>query len=301
MATIGSTNPLQAGSAGASASSGLASDGRGLDALRRSANADPRTAAREAAKQFESLFTAELLKSMRAASQPSDLDNEGSRLGTQLLDAQLSAQLAGRPGGLADVLAKQLERQMALTPGPIPSTGQANTSQPTVVTPANQPRVPTTSAAGFIQQHASAAKAAEAATGIPSAFMLAQAGHETGWGRKEIIGNDGSASHNLFGIKATPAWKGPTVDVTTTEYDKAGTAQKVVQKFRAYGSEAESFADYAKLMKNSPRYAGVVAAGGDAQAFAQNLQKAGYATDPAYADKLTKAIGMAVRLQRGAA
>jgi len=292
------TNTTLSGSAAAGSAGGLASDGRGLDALRRSAKDDPKAAAKEAAKQFESLFTAELLKTMRAASEPSSLDNEGSRMGTQLLDAQLSAKLSGRPGGLADVLAKQLERQMALTPGPIPSAGQANNAQPTVVTPANEPRVPTTSAAGFIKQHAQAAKAAEAATGIPSAFMLAQAGHETGWGRKEIIGTDGTASHNVFGIKATPAWKGATVDVNTTEYDKAGQAQKVVQKFRAYGSEAESFADYAKLMKNSPRYAGVVAAGGDAQAFAQNLQKAGYATDPAYADKLGKAITMAVKLQR---
>ena len=294
-----STSSLQASNNAAnSAASGLASDGRGLDALRRSAQSDPKAAAKEAAKQFESLFTAELLKTMRASSEGSELDNEGSKLGTQLLDAQLSSKLSGRPGGLADVLAKQLERQMALTPGPIPSAGRANDSQPTVVTPANEPRVPTVSAAGFIKQNSAAAKAAEAKTGIPATFMLAQAGHETGWGRKEIIGNDGTASHNVFGINATPAWKGATVDVTTTEYDKSGQAQKLVQKFRAYGSEAESFADYAKMMKNSPRYAGVVAAGGDAQAFAQNLQKAGYATDPSYADKLGKAINMATKLQR---
>ena len=295
------SSSLSGSTAAANAAGGLAADGHGLDALRRNAKDDPKAAAKEAAKQFESLFTAELLKTMRASSEGTEMDNEGTKLGTQLLDAQLSSKLAGQPGGLADVLAKQLERQMALTPGPIPSTGRANDSQPTVVTPANEPRVPTISAVGFIKQHAKAAKAAEAKTGIPSAFMLAQAGHETGWGRKEIIGNDGSASHNVFGIKATPAWKGPTVDVTTTEYDKAGKPQKVVQKFRAYGSEAESFADYAKMMKYSPRYAEVVKAGGDAQTFAANLQKAGYATDPNYADKLGKAIGMAVRLQRGAA
>ena len=54
-------------------------------------------------------------------------------------------------------------------------------------------------------------------------------------------------------------------------------------------------------MKNSPRYANVVAAGSDARNFAQGLQKAGYATDPAYAEKLAKVINTTARLQRGAA
>ena len=81
-------------------------------------------------------------------------------------------------------------------------------------------------------------------------------------------------------------------------FRSGGVARKVVQKFRAYGSYAESFADYASLMKNNPRYAGVVSAGADAQGFAQGLQKAGYATDPAYASKLTKVIATTQRLQR---
>jgi flagellar protein FlgJ len=85
--------------------------------------------------------------------------------------------------------------------------------------------------------------------------------------------------------------------VTTTEYI-GGRPQKVVQKFRAYASHAESFADYAKLMKDSPRYQNVVAAGADAKGFAQGLQKAGYATDPAYAQKLTRVIDTTLRLQR---
>jgi flagellar protein FlgJ len=74
-----------------------------------------------------------------------------------------------------------------------------------------------------------------------------------------------------------------------------------VQKFRAYASHAESFADYAKLMKNSPRYQNVVAAGTDAKGFAQGLQRAGYATDPAYAEKLGRVINTTLRLQRSQA
>jgi flagellar protein FlgJ len=279
----------------------LASDSRGLETLRRSAAKDPKAAVRDAAKQFESLFMNELLKSMRQATMSSGLmDNQATKLGTEMLDAQLATKLAGQPGGLADVIAKQLERQMGLTPGPIPNTKSANTSLPTVARADAVPKLPEKSAAGFVQQHTEAAKAAEAATGIPAAFMIAQSAHETGWGKKEIIGRDGSNSNNLFGIKAGANWTGPTVDVMTTEFI-GGRAQKVVQKFRAYASHAESFADYAQLMKNSPRYQNVVAAGADAKGFAQGLQRAGYATDPAYAEKLGRVINTTLRLQRSLA
>jgi flagellar protein FlgJ len=74
-----------------------------------------------------------------------------------------------------------------------------------------------------------------------------------------------------------------------------------VQAFRAYSSHAESFADYARLMQSSPRYREVVAHSGDAQRFAQGLQRAGYATDPHYADKLGRVINTTLRLQRSLA
>ena len=294
--------PLGAsGGARGAGSAALVTDARSLDGLRRSAGQDPKTAAREAAKQFESLFMNELMKTMRASTQASGmLDNAATKLGTEMLDAQLVSKMAGQPGSLSDVIAKQLERQMALVPGPIPSVGSANKSLPIVSSPDAVPKLPEKSAAGFVQQHSAAAEAASAETGIPAQFMLAQAALETGWGKREIVGQDGTASHNLFGIKAGAKWTGPTVDVTTTEY-LGGAPRKMVQKFRAYASEAESFADYARLMKDSPRYAGVVAAGADAKGFAQGLQMAGYATDPAYADKLAKVINTTQRLQRGAA
>ena len=127
--------------------------------------------------------------------------------------------------------------------------------------------------------------------------MVAQAAHESGWGRREIRNADGSSSHNLFGIKAGASWKGKTATVTTTEYVN-GQAVKTQAKFRAYDSYAASFADYASMMKSSPRYAKVVANADTAQGFAQGLQRAGYATDPAYADKLTRVINTTLRLQR---
>ena len=111
---------------------------------------------------------------------------------------------------------------------------------------------------------------------------------------------DGSNSFNLFGIKAGSGWKGATTQVMTTEYVD-GRPQKTVQSFRAYSSYEESFADYARLMKTSPRYREVVATADNAQSFAQGLQRAGYATDPAYADKLGRVINTTLRLQRSLA
>ena len=276
----------------------LASDGRTLDGLKRDATSNPKGAAREAARQFESLFMGELLKSMRAATQTSGLmDNAGTKLGTEMLDAQLASKTAGRPGSLSEVIEKQLERQMGLVPGPIPNTRRANESLPTVQETTAAPKVPEKSAAGFVRQHTAAAESASSATGIPAPFMLAQAALETGWGKREIIGRDGTNSHNLFGIKAGGSWNGPTVEVTTTEYI-GGQPRKMIQKFRAYANEAESFADYARLMKESPRYAKVVERAADAKAFAMGLQKAGYATDPLYGQKLGQVINTTLRLQR---
>lgn len=302
MAAIPLTSTLGGGAAASGAGTApLVTDSRSLDGLRRSAGQDPKSAAREAAKQFESLFMNELMKTMRASTQATGmLDNQSTKLGTEMLDAQLVSKMAGQPGSLSDVIARQLERQMALVPGPIPSAGTANKSLPIVSAPDAVPKLPEKSAAGFVQQHSQAAEAAAAESGIPAQFMLAQAALETGWGKREIIGRDGSNSHNLFGIKAGSNWDGPTVDVTTTEYI-GDQPRKMVQKFRAYASEAESFADYARLMKDSPRYANVVANASDAKQFASGLQRAGYATDPLYAEKLGKVINTTLRLQRSMA
>jgi len=133
------------------------------------------------------------------------------------------------------------------------------------------------------------AEEASKTTGIPAKFMLGQAALESGWGKHVIRTADGGTSHNLFGIKATGGWKGKTVDAVTTEYVN-GVPQKRVEKFRAYDSYADSFRDYAKLLRDNPRYEKVLANANDVKGFAQGLQRAGYATDPNYAAKLTNII-----------
>lgn len=281
-------------------SSGLSSDVHSLNSLRAKVQQDPKAAVREAAKQFETLFMQELMKSMRATTMDSGmLDNSGGELATGMLDQQLAGQMSGLKGGLADAIARQLERQMGMAPGPIPSTVAANKVPAPLGLPAQTPaRIPERGAASFIEQHGDAARRAEAESGIPASYMVAQAAHESGWGRREILHADGSPSFNLFGIKAGGSWRGPVAEVTTTEYVD-GVARKVTAKFRAYASHAESFADYARLMKTSPRYQAVLAADTPNE-FATGLQRAGYATDPAYADKLTRVINTTLRLQRSA-
>jgi flagellar protein FlgJ len=202
--------------------------------------------------------------------------------------------MSGLNGGLSDAIVRQLERQMGVAVEAAKAKPALNTVSQ--ATPLRKPA----SAGEFVARHTEAARAAEAKTGIPATFMVAQAAHETGWGKKTIRMADGSESFNLFGIKAGADWKGPVARITTTEYVN-GEPKKVVQSFRAYSSYEASFSDYARLMQTSPRYREVVARADDAKQFAQGLQRAGYATDPAYADKLGRVINTTLRLQRSLA
>ncbi len=274
----------------------MSADVSGLASLRTQAAQDPKAAIKQAAKQFEALFMRELMKSMREATPTTGLfDNQATRLGTEMLDAQLAEKASGGPGSLSALIARQLERQMGATVPELAGTAKkAELGRTGLV--GSAPRIPETRAANFLDQHAASAQAAQATTGIPATFMLAQAAHESGWGRREIMRADGTPSNNLFGIKAGPGWQGAVAEVVTTEY-VGGQPQKLVQRFRAYADASESFADYARLMKTNPRYQGVMAAGSDAQAFAQGLQRAGYATDPHYAAKLERVIQTARRHQ----
>ncbi len=122
--------------------------------------------------------------------------------------------------------------------------------------------------------------------GVEPRYLVAQAALETGWGKSMIRQKDGSNSHNLFGIKATN-WSGESAMARTTEYVN-GRAVKQVEGFRAYASFEQSFDDFVSLLQNSDRYQSAVNAGGDSERFVRELQKAGYATDPQYARKVSQ-------------
>jgi flagellar protein FlgJ len=140
----------------------------------------------------------------------------------------------------------------------------------------------------FLAQLSLPAKLASQQSGVPHHLILAQAALESGWGQRQIRRENGEPSFNIFGVKASGSWKGPTTEITTTEYEN-GEAKKVKAKFRVYSSYLEALSDYVGLISRNPRYAAVTAAA-TAEQGAQALQNAGYATDPNYARKLTSMI-----------
>ncbi|WP_394790087.1 glucosaminidase domain-containing protein [Rhodoferax sp.] len=274
-------------------SNSLAADAQSLNALKMQAGKDSPAAIKETAKQLESLFMRELIKSMREATTKSGmLESPQGDLGTDLLDQQLSVIMSGQPGGLSAAIERQLSRQT--TGADTALSGPKALSMPAITKPLSPASI---SQSDFVQRHNAAATQVEQATGIPASYMLGQAGHETGWGRKEIHNADGSTSFNLFGIKAGSGWTGKTTSVTTHEVIN-GESRKVVSKFRAYDSYEDSFKDYANLINNSPRYAQARQQTGSAQAYATELKRAGYATDPDYAAKLNRAISTTQQLRR---
>ncbi|HCE11005.1 MAG TPA: flagellar assembly peptidoglycan hydrolase FlgJ [Oxalobacteraceae bacterium] len=264
----------------------LAIDVQDMNALRQSAKQNSPDALKAAAKQFEALFMNMVMKSMRDATpQDGPFDTEQSKMYTSMLDQQISQNLAKRGVGLADVLVRQLSANggVQAPAAPLQNTTGA-VSDPGKI---NSPQAANVKA--FEDRLGAHAEEASLTTGIPAKFMLGQAALESGWGKHEIPAADGSASHNLFGIKATGGWKGRVVEVPTTEYQN-GAVQTKLQKFRVYDSYADAFRDYAKLLRSNPRYENVLANAKDAVGFAQGLQRAGYATDPNYAAKLTRII-----------
>ena len=121
--------------------------------------------------------------------------------------------------------------------------------------------------------------------GVDSRVLLSQAALETGWGQKVLQRADGSSSFNFFNIKADANWQGPVVTVPTLEY-RNGIAVRETAAFRAYASPEQSFSDYARLITENPRYQHALQRAGDSRAYVHALARAGYATDPRYADKV---------------
>lgn len=283
----------------------FALDTNSLSDLKQSAKAGSPEALKGAATQFEAMFINMMMKSMRDATpQEGMLDNQQTKMFTTMLDQQMSQNLAKRGMGLADVLVRQLTAQNmgaqalalgAAQDGGAPSLPAARDAVAMMKTAGALPKEAAAPShrphhiASFKERLAAHAAEAERATGIPAKFMLGQAALESGWGKREIRNADGSASHNLFGIKAGAGWKGKVATAVTTEYVN-GRPHTRVEKFRAYASYAEGFKDYANLLSKNPRYEKVMASAGDASGFAHGLQRAGYATDPHYAAKLTRII-----------
>ena len=272
---------------------------------------------KQVAKQFEALFLQMMLKRMREATPKEGLfDSQQTQMLQSMADEQLALHLATPGIGLSKSILAQMQQGKPgdLSADAVKNLGQGadfdfrtgssrEVSALMDVMRNNRASDRALAAAegapehviNFVSKMSRAANLASQQSGVPARLIMGQAALESGWGQREIKHADGSTSYNLFGIKAGASWKGKVVNVLTTEYED-GVAKKVTQPFRAYSSYEESFADYARLIGNSPRYESVTQARNEVEA-ARRIQDAGYATDPQYAQKL---IGVMSQL-RGAA
>lgn len=146
---------------------------------------------------------------------------------------------------------------------------------------------PIKSAEDFVQKLYPYAAQAAKELGVEPKVLLAQAALETGWGRSVIKNSDGSSSFNLFNIKASKSWHGDQARVPTLEY-RNGVARKEQAGFRSYSSYQESFHDYVDFIKDNPRYHNALQHVGNSERYLHELQRAGYATDPSYANKIMR-------------
>lgn len=248
-------------------------------------NNDP-AALREVAGQFEALFVQTMLKNMREASLGDPLlgDSNQHEMYQGMLDQQLALEMSSGGGiGLADMLVRQLGGEPGEAPIRPVTTYRLPESSPVAAVQEPIWRDPE-SFARDVWPHAE--RVAERLNVAPEA-IVAQAALETGWGAHVPQRGDGSSSLNLFGIKAGGGWSGDSVRKATLEFEH-GVARREVAEFRAYSDVAETFDDYAELLLQNPRYASVSGHRTDVDGFASALQSSGYATDPAYAQKIAR-------------
>ncbi len=257
-----------------SAYAGIYTDMQGLADLRGQARRRPGSALHEAAGQFEALFTKMMLKTMRESSMKSSLfDSNQQSQYMEMFDDQVSLEISrGRGLGIKEMLVRQLGGNEATAP-----------VAPTAKSPA--PDFYPRSKREFVDALMPFARQVEKELGVSHKVVIAQAALESGWGRHTMKRSDGSSANSLFGIKADAGWRGDRVAQRTLEFTD-GAAERVTARFRAYDSIGDSVRDYGDFIRSNPRYREAIRAGADPHAYARELQRAGYATDPAYAEKI---------------
>ncbi|MDH5324955.1 MAG: flagellar assembly peptidoglycan hydrolase FlgJ [Gammaproteobacteria bacterium] len=303
---------------------GVYTDFKGFADLKRQADTDSNEALHAVARQFEALFLQQIFKSMREAQLGEGLfDSDEGDFYKDLLDKQLSINLAQTNSlGLAEMITRQLQ-QNGLVPSnrvpesnvekdPLNLTGEfptnpnsssVNSEAATVTTPESDTTAIETrfqerserqennshrfeNPTAFVTRLWPMAQRAAKSLGITPDTLMAQAALETGWGKHILRHANGTGSYNLFNIKAGSDWDGDTVNLHALEYTEAGLQQQH-SRFKSYHSYDESFDDYVRLLQSNPRYKHV-GQSASAQEFTNNLQSAGYATDPQYAHKIMK-------------
>jgi peptidoglycan hydrolase FlgJ len=281
-------------------------DFQGFTEMRKQAREETPESVKMVAKQFESLFVQMMLKSMRDTLPDDGLfSSNDQRMYQDMMDKQMSLNVSNGKGiGLADVIERQLTRTQPdvnqprelsdymQRPAAIKIAAAAKTTamdnpyiekSQSVVNEQSNWKEPKE----FINDIWPHAVAAADELGVDPEVLVAQSALETGWGQYVRRSDNGQNSFSLFGIKAQTQWQGDKVSVSTLEF-RNGAMQREQAQFRAYGSAGEAFSDYVQFIKENPRYQQALEKGYDPDAYAKELQKAGYATDPDYAKKIER-------------
>ena len=253
--------------------------------------------------------TTKFYRDMHDSQMATDLAQKGALGLADLLVQQLSPALGGSSAANGHSLpghklAEQSEKSLAIPKVILPALKAMRSATADNTVPAVSAQISATpltaaeqstetapaqwqvqSPADFVKSLLPAARQTAKALGLDPLALVAQAALETGWGQRMIKTAKGANSFNLFGIKANHGWRGDTAVVDTLEY-RGGVAKKEQARFRAYQSPEQSLQDYVAFIQQNPRYQDAVKASGDTKAYFEQLQAAGYATDPAYAQKI---------------
>ncbi len=297
--TLGNTSPTSAG--------GYVDFTR-FSNLRAAAHKDENAAMQQVADEFEAMFAETMLKAAREADMGEGMFNS-SELDTyhEMMDSQLAQSLAkSQDFGFSKMLSQQFAAALTAAKAKQGARGDAlatlkngtlsSVEAPlhggvTMLPPALRDTAFKTNVdvpadrQAFIDELAPMAAAAASDLGVAPRALMAQAALESGWGKHVIRMPDGSSSHNYFGIKASAAWSGQVVKVPTTEFI-GGRAVTVNASFRAYPDAGSAFRDYVDFIARNPRYQKALEHGANAGQYAHQLEVAGYATDPNYANKI---------------
>ena len=295
-------------------------DFNGLNEMRAQARVDPQASLKKVAKQFEGIFVQMMLKSMRDASMGDPIfDSDQSELYRDMFDKQIALDMANSKGiGIADSLVRQLGRnegdkntsqrspldlnaqKLRLNNGNILPQSELNSKPLALVDQGDVTGLSTSELAAikpmkdktsfestedFTLSILPYAEKAAKELGVSPLILVSQAALETGWGKAVTRLPNGESSFNLFNIKADSRWSGDKVIKSTLEYEN-GLAKYEKASFRSYDSYADSFDDYVDFLRTNNRYGDALHHNGDDKLFIKDLHKAGYATDPHYANKV---------------
>lgn len=285
-------------------------DLKGLDNLRRGAQQGDRQALEKTAEQFEAIFIHMMLKSMRdaddvLADEDSPFNSKEVKFYRGMHDQQMATEMAKTGSmGLKELIVQQLDPEgSGVTPASLIRRGGnlSNLDWGSAVSKSNIDLANSNQMAGAVKKAAfesadefvnslmPAAKKVAGELGLDPKALVAQAAVETGWGQHMIHAGTGENTHNLFGIKADRDWQGNKQVVETLEYEQ-GIPQKQKAAFRAYDNFDSAMQDYVQFIKESPRYRDAVEQSANPESYFKQLQLAGYATDPAYADKVLSVL-----------